>query len=166
MLYPLTLPLNPLLNLTARPATAADAVIMATLFNSSRSHFYQLGLPSAAVDLLLQQQYQLQQTSYYTHFPQACDYVFSHQGQVIGKLTLDMNSQAMHIVDLIFFPEHRGQGFGSGVLTALKQVAMAQPVPINLSVDSQNIRAKTLYLKHGFFTVSATASHEVMQWFE
>lgn len=166
MSVPLTLPLSPLLHVSARLATAADADAMAKLFNSSRSHFYQLGLPSAAVDLLLQQQYQLQQTSYYTHFPHACDYIFSHQGQVIGKLTLAISSQAMHIVDLIFFPEQQGQGFGSAVLTALKQLAVTQHIPIHLSVDNQNVRAKALYLKHGFFTVSTTSSHGAMQWCE
>ncbi|MGI2111935.1 hypothetical protein ACRN9C_21495 [Shewanella frigidimarina] len=71
--------LNPLLNLSVRPASDDDVFIMAELFYATRSDFYQLGLPQAAVDLILQQQYQLQQMSYKSQFPNSRDYILCCQ---------------------------------------------------------------------------------------
>ncbi|RPA58122.1 hypothetical protein EGC86_19095 [Shewanella frigidimarina] len=71
--------LNPLLNFSVRPASDDDVFIMAELFHATRSDFNQLGLPQTAVDLILQQQYQLQQMSYKSQFPSSRDYILCRQ---------------------------------------------------------------------------------------
>ncbi|MEM5506103.1 GNAT family N-acetyltransferase [Shewanella frigidimarina] len=156
--------LNPLLNLSVRPASDDDVFIMAELFYATRSDFYQLGLPQAAVDLILQQQYQLQQMSYKSQFPNSRDYILCCQAQVIGKLTLAINPECLHLIDLVLAPEARSKGFGSSVLDALKYDAKVEKVPIRLAVARDNPRAKALYLQQGFTLQDITETHESMQW--
>ncbi|WP_432345057.1 GNAT family N-acetyltransferase [Shewanella frigidimarina] len=121
---------NPLLNISVRPASDNDVFIMAQLFHSTRLDFYQLGLPKATVNMLLQQQYQLQQTSYQSQFPNSMDYILCRQAKVIGKLSLAINPEYLHLVDLVLAPEVRSKGFGSAVLEALKYDAKVWLVPI------------------------------------
>jgi ribosomal protein S18 acetylase RimI-like enzyme len=156
--------LNPLLNLSVRPASDDDVFIMAELFYATRSDFYQPGLPQAAVDLILQQQYQLQQMSYKSQFPNSRDYILCCQAQVIGKLTLAINPECLHLIDLVLAPEARSKGLGTAVLEALKQDAIAQKADIRLSVALDNPRAKALYLQQGFIIQSISQTHETMLW--
>jgi ribosomal protein S18 acetylase RimI-like enzyme len=156
--------LNPLLNISVRPASDDDVFIMAQLIYATRRDFYQLGLPKATVDMLLQQQYQLQQMSYKSQFPNSRDYILCRQAQVIGKLTLAINPEYLHLVDLVLAPEARSKGFGSAVLEALKHDAKVRLVPIRLSVALDNPRAKALYLQQGFTLISVSDTHESMQW--
>jgi ribosomal protein S18 acetylase RimI-like enzyme len=156
--------LNSLFGISIRHASDRDAIIMAELFYSTRCDFYQLGLPQMTVDMLLQQQYQLQQMSYKSHYPNAKDYILCQQSQVIGKLTLAVNPEYLHLVDLVLTPEIRGKGLGTAVLEALKQDAIVQRADIRLSVALDNPRAKALYLKEGFIVKTISETHQSMQW--
>jgi len=156
--------LNSLFGISIRHASDRDAIIMAELFYSTRCDFYQLGLPQMTVDMLLQQQYQLQQISYKSHYPNAKDYILCQQSEVIGKLTLAVNPEYLHLVDLVLAPEIRGKGLGTAVLEALKQDAIAQKADIRLSVALDNPRAKAFYLQQGFIIHSISQTHETMLW--
>ncbi|WP_434950130.1 GNAT family N-acetyltransferase [Shewanella sp. HL-SH4] len=156
--------LNPLLNICVRPASDDDVFIMAQLFYSTRSDFYQLGLPQVTVDMLLQQQYQLQQMSYKNQFPNVMDYILCRQAQVIGKLTLEVKPEYLWLVDLVIAPDSRSKGVGTAVLDALKQDAKGRQVPIYLSVAIDNPRSKALYYQQGFTIQGVTDTHESMQW--
>lgn len=156
--------INSLLGINVQLANDGDAAIMAELFYSTRPTFYQLGLPQTAVDILLLQQYRLQQMSYKSHFPRASDYILRLQTQVIGKLTLETGSQYMHLVDFVIAPDMRGKGFGSAVLEALKYDAKTLKTPIRLSVALDNPRAHALYLKQDFIVQAVSETHQSMQW--
>jgi ribosomal protein S18 acetylase RimI-like enzyme len=156
--------LNPLLGINVRLANDGDATVMAELFYSTRPTFYRLGLPNTTVDMLLLQQYRLQQMSYKSHYPSARDYILRLQTQVIGKLTLVTNPQYLHLVDFVIAPDIRGKGFGSAVLVALKHDAKTLQVPIRLSVALDNPRAEALYLKLGFIVQAVSEDHQNMRW--
>jgi ribosomal protein S18 acetylase RimI-like enzyme len=156
--------LNPLLGINVRLANDDDAEVMAALFYSTRPTFYRLRLPQTTVDMLLQQQYQLQQMSYKSHYPSAKDYILLVQTQVIGKLTLVTNPQYLHLVDFVITPDIRGKGFGSAVLEALKHDAETLQIPIRLSVALDNPRAQALYLKQGFIVQTVSETHQSMHW--
>jgi ribosomal protein S18 acetylase RimI-like enzyme len=157
-------PTKPLLEIEFTPANISDDLFMEQLFYSNKPFFYDLGLPPAAVEIMLAQQYQLQQTGYKIQFPNAATFIVRHQGQAIGKVMIDNNGHTIHIIDLAIIPQMRGRGFGSEILDGIKLNATRLGLPVCLSVDKDNVRAKRLYQNHGFCTADVSDSHEAMLW--
>ncbi|HEX5056963.1 MAG TPA: GNAT family N-acetyltransferase [Gammaproteobacteria bacterium] len=149
--------------LTLRPPRTADAAFMEGLFRSTREHFYySMPAPREHVDLLIAQQYRLQQAHYARQWPAARTLIIERSGMPIGKITLDEGETALHIVDFIIEPAARGQGYGTAMLQALQTTAKARR--ITLSVDRQNLPAKRLYLALGFRVDAVSETHEAMSW--
>lgn len=149
-------------NLTLRPATAADGVFMEELFRSTREQFYSMPMPRSQVDLLLAQQYRLQQASYVRLWPGAHTLIIERAGRGIGKIMLDENAAQVHIIDFVLESGMRGKGYGTTILRALQAAAGARR--IGLSVDRQNPGARKLYCSLGFQVEAASETHESMSW--
>jgi hypothetical protein len=75
--------------LVLRGAQAEDAAVMEQLFRSTRDYFHAMPIPPQYVDLLLAQQYQLQQASYARQLPRARTLIVEQAGAAIGTLMLD-----------------------------------------------------------------------------
>jgi RimJ/RimL family protein N-acetyltransferase len=148
--------------LTLRPATAADAVFMEELFRSTREHFHSMPMPRQQIDLLLAQQYRLQQASYAGQWPHARSMLIERFGKAIGKIVLDESAAGVHIVDFVLEPGIRGRGYGTAILKALQAAAGARRIA--LSVDRQNLGARKLYCSLGFRVEAASETHEAMAW--
>jgi ribosomal protein S18 acetylase RimI-like enzyme len=156
--------LNLRIGLSVNAANANDCLFMAQLFYSTKTCFYELGLPSEVVEIMLEQQYRLQQDSYREQYPNANTYIMFYHQQAVGKVMLDISEYRIHLVDFIIIPSMRGRGFGSAILEVIKQEAMKRHLPVSLSVESENTQAKKLYLQHGFELESCSGSHEAMLW--
>lgn len=156
--------LNPLTGLSIKPAKANDNLFMAELFYSTKTFFYELGLPLDVAQSMLEQQYRLQQVSYREQYPNAIIYILCYQQQAVGKLMLDTNEHRVHLVDFIIAPSMRGRGLGSAILEAVKLEARQRQLPVHLSVESENTQAKSLYLRHGFQFQSRSDTYESMRW--
>ncbi len=154
--------LNPGYGLGFRPAQAADGIFTEELFRSTREHFYSLPMPWEHIDLLLAQQYRLQQASYARQWPDARTMIIERAGQGIGKIVLDESTADMRIIDFVLDPGMRGQGYGTAILQALQ--AAAGERRIGLSVDRQNLAARKLYLGLGFAVEAVSETHESMSW--
>jgi ribosomal protein S18 acetylase RimI-like enzyme len=157
-------PTKSLLEIEFTPEKISDALFMVQLFNSTKPFFYELGLPLGAVEIMLAQQYQLQQTGYKIQFPNAATFILRHHGQAIGKVMIDNNGHTIHIIDLAIIPQMRGRGFGSVILDCIKLNATRLGLPVCLSVNKDNVRAKRLYQNHGFCTADVSDTHESMFW--
>lgn len=149
-------------DLTLRPSTAADEAFMEELFRSTREQFYSMPLPRSQVDLLLAQQYRLQQASYVRLWPGAYTLIIERAGHGIGKIMLDESATQVHIIDFVLETAMRGKGYGTAILLGLQ--AAAGERRIGLSVDRQNPGARRLYLAHGFRVEAASDTHESMSW--
>ncbi|MCU7986424.1 GNAT family N-acetyltransferase [Shewanella sp. SW24] len=160
MLGELNLPIG----LSVKAANTNDSLFMAQLFYSTKTFFYELGLSCEVVETMLEQQYRLQEASYREQYPNANTYILFYHQQAVGKVMLDISEYKIHIVDLIIIPGMRGQGFGSVILEAIKQEALKRHLPVGLSVEAENTRAKKLYLQHGFKFESCSETHELMRW--
>ncbi|HEY0891902.1 MAG TPA: GNAT family N-acetyltransferase [Cellvibrio sp.] len=141
-----------------------DQAFAEALFFSTREFFYQMPLPKAQVDLLIKQQFILQQASYGTSFPLAETFIIHLFAEPIGKLILNNTPDSLHVIDIAFMPAMRNRGYGSGILRALKRLADQAGRPVRLAVDQQNTRAKKLYLKLGFALSESSASHDTLLW--
>ncbi|MFV7639247.1 GNAT family N-acetyltransferase [Shewanella algae] len=153
---------TPQSQLSASMATAADTAFIQKVFNSCRSYFLHLGLPEEMAQVLLLQQFQLQQAWFQNHYPNAITQILRVQEQAAGILTLNMGTEALHILDMAFLPEYRGQGLGSELLNAIQ--SLAQLKAVSLMVARDNPQAKKLYLNKGFVTQNVTETHEWMRW--
>ncbi|MGL4750443.1 MAG: GNAT family N-acetyltransferase, partial [Shewanella sp.] len=83
--------LNPLTGLSVQPANANDNLFLAELFYSTKTFFYELGLPAGIAQSMLEQQYRLQQVAYQEQYPNAITYILFYQRQAVGKVMIDIN---------------------------------------------------------------------------
>lgn len=160
MLDQLALPFG----LDLRPAVDDDRHFSEAVFFSARDYFYQLPLDARQVEMLLKQQFELQQASYAASFPSAELYIIELHRQAIGKLMVSTNVDHLLIIDIALMGEMRGRGYGSALLRALKSRASECGLHLQLSVDQQNARAKKLYLGLGFRLVDSSATHDRLYW--
>lgn len=147
-----------------RIARAEDRVFMEQLFRSTREYLYLMNMPRQCVDILVTQQYQLQLASYQKQWPDATVLIIQLFAEEIGKIILNRNESAVHIVDVAFLPGWRGKGYGKTLLRAIQAVAAQQQVPVKLSVDRHNLLAKKLYLTLGFRVTGSSDTHDSMAW--
>lgn len=151
-------------NLALRPSQANDEAFLERVFRSAREDLLQLNLPGNMLELMLRQQYQLQQQAYSRQWPDACSWIIQAMGLPVGKIMLAQHQQAVHIVDIAFLPEERSKGRGSVLLKELQLVVAQHQLCLSLAVDNRNWRARKLYESLGFVTSGSTATHDFMQW--
>jgi ribosomal protein S18 acetylase RimI-like enzyme len=141
-----------------------DDAFLFPLFCSTRTEFSLLPLPPQQLELLLQQQYRLQQAGYAAQYPLAVTLVIEYQSVNIGKIVINKSNASVHVVDFAIVPQYRGCGYGSVILESVKAYAHINGATVCLSVDRQNVRARQLYLRLGFQSSEVTETHEWLLW--
>lgn len=150
--------------LRLRELQPQDQAFAEALFFSTREFLYQMPMAKAQVDLLIKQQFILQQASYGTSFPLAETFIIQLFAEPIGKLILNNTPDSLHVIDIAFMPAIRNKGYGSSILRALKHLADQTGRPMRLAVDQQNTRAKKLYLALGFKIMDSSDTHDTLLW--
>lgn len=153
---------DPLLNL--RPETAHDADFLALLFRSTREDLLQLPLPEAMLDNLIAMQFNAQQGSYREHYPDAQFSIVEKSREPIGQLIAHDGDAAIRLVFIALLPNERNQGHGRCLLQALQALATTAKKTLTLSVSTQNMGAKRLYLSLGFEVSHDAGTHLEMIW--
>ena len=143
-----------------------DEIFLQKLFRLTRPHLTQIPMPAEFVEALIQQQYDLQKSSYGRHFPGCGHFLVLRHQEPIGRmmLYLDAEQTSLRLVDISLLPQWCGQGYGSALLWSLQSLAQKNKWQLVLSVDHQNWRAKKLYDSLGFQLEGASATHAVMTW--
>lgn len=147
-----------------RLASGSDQPFMEDLFRSAREYFYLMPLSKQQVELLLKQQFVLQQSSYRTNFPHAVTFVIEFNGADVGKIMLNKTAGVVHLIDIILASKIRSKGYGSQILCAIKAFAEKKNYQVKLSVDQQNRRARKLYLALGFCVIASSDTHDTLIW--
>jgi RimJ/RimL family protein N-acetyltransferase len=145
-----------------RSAQAVDGAYMEELFRSARGYLYAMPMPRQHIDLLVAQQYQLQQAAYARQWPAAQTMIIERLGQAIGKIVLDESTTVVHIIDFVLESGMRGKGYGTAIVQTVQ--ATAGKRRLRLSVDRQNLPAKKFYLGLGFQVDAISDTHESMIW--
>jgi ribosomal protein S18 acetylase RimI-like enzyme len=135
-----------------RLAAPADAPFLRDLHKSARAaDFAAAGLPRAALDMLLEQQYRAQTAGYAAQFPDAGSLIILHRDEPVGRLMLLAGDAGWHVIDILLLPSARGQGIGTDVLEAIARAATeAGAHKVTLSVLFSNAGARRLYARLGF----------------
>jgi RimJ/RimL family protein N-acetyltransferase len=150
---------------TLRVAKIEDQAFSEALFCSTREYLYLMPIPKPQVDVLLKQQFVLQQSSYSQRFPDAVNFIVEFNDEPIGKITLNKSNGELHIIDMVLAQKVRNKGHGTRMLSAIQLLAKKQKYQLKLAVDQQNIRAKKLYLRLGFTITESSDTHDTMIWF-
>lgn len=138
---------------TLRVADERDHSFMTALFRSVKPHLLMIDLPMQQRELLVDHQYQLQQNTYKMQWPCAVTFIVQYRGESIGKVVLHEELDLLHIIDIALTPAHRGQGYGTAMLTAFSNMADQHTIRLRLSVERNNCGAKKWYLALGFEVV-------------
>lgn len=153
-----------LIDLTLRPKIEQDNAFLERLHRSTRPDLLQLGLPDPLLENLIQMQFNAQQTSYRTQFPNAEHSIIETKGEAIGYLIVNTNDEAIRLVYIALLPQARNQGYGRHLLKILQTEATNTNKPLGLSVDPQNAPAKHLYLSSGFQVKHDDGANLEMIW--
>ncbi len=144
---------------TLRTASADDRPFLARLFAACcADDFAPLGEPTAAQ--LLKAQFGLQYDSYHEQFDPAGDHIILVRSEPIGRIWVNSNGGAWHLVDIAVLPEHRGHGVASTLLRDLIDQAKVNSATVSLYVRTDNIGAQRLYQRLGF-TVTETVGSDL-----
>ena len=148
-----------------RLAQVNDEFFFCSLFCSARPELSVLPLPQEQLEALIRQQYEWQQKSYASQYPNATRWVIEVDSEAVGKIMFAHSDAGVHIVDFIVAPLNRGYKIGSTILIALQNYVDIGDTSLSLSVERQNSRAKQLYQRLGFSLSQSTDTHEQMIWF-
>ncbi|MGA7220085.1 MAG: GNAT family N-acetyltransferase [Candidatus Sulfotelmatobacter sp.] len=111
----------------------------------------------------LRMQYEAQRSSYRTQSPGAEYFVILCDGSPAGRLTVDREPGKIHIVDIAFVPEFRGQGIGTALMRAIQREASQAGKSVDLYVERFN-PALRWYERMGFEVVSGGPIYLEMAW--
>lgn len=135
-----------------RRENEADLDFLKQLHFSRRAHeFSQLGLPQAALDALLEQQFWAQQRHYRSVYSKGefLIVMLAPDGEPVGRLCLNRDASEILVVDIAVLPAQRNKGLGSALLKAVLVEADAKKCAVGLHVDPRS-PALRLYQRLGF----------------
>lgn len=147
-----------------RPATMpVDEPFLRELYFSTREDLYGLFSDPAQMQGLLSMQYTAQALSYDRQFPEARHEIVLLDDQPVGRMIVDLNDDAMWIVDIALLPNSRNQGIGTILLNRRLAECSDRRVPCFLQVLGTN-PARSLYERSGFVIQSDDGVRLLMKW--
>jgi ribosomal protein S18 acetylase RimI-like enzyme len=137
------------LTVILRPVGDGDEAFMRALYATTRTAELDL-LPAGMRATFADSQYGLQRRHYLAHHPGATWSVVELDGLAVGRFVVDRTVDPWLLVDIAIRPEHRDQGVGTVLLTALRDEATLMAKNVVLTVWSSNHAARKLYGRVGF----------------
>ena len=146
-----------------RPATPADRALLLRIFSSTREEeMAATGWPARRRRDFLESQFRAQQRHFSQAYPKARLLVLERGGEPVGRLYWHWLADELRLIDIAILPAWRGQGLGTQLVTALRQLAWDHGRPIGLHVEAAN-PAQRLYQRLGFSLTGQTGGHLRMQ---
>jgi len=108
-------------------------------------------------------QFNAQSADYQANYPQAQFSIIERDGTPVGRLIVDRQEKAIHIIDIALLPEGRGAGIGTRFLRGLMEEARLSGRSLSIHVEKFN-RALQLYLRLGFRPIEDKGIYLLMQW--
>ncbi len=120
--------------------------------------------PEEARIAFLDQQYNFQRIHYDRNYPAAVWGIVEVAGEPAGRLYLQYAGQDLRIIDVAFLPPFRNQGIGTGLLTAVQELARGlSATKASIHVE-QNNPALRLYQRLGFEIVLPRPPYYLLEW--
>lgn len=150
--------------ITRRPVRDADRAFLLQLYAETRADLAALPLPDPALRQMLEMQFDAQAQAHAQGFPGHTWEILMLAGAEVGQIRVARPLHEIRAIDLSLLETARGQGSGSHVLRALQAEAEAAGLPLRLSVEHGNPRARALYERLGFLPEGDRGTHLAMVW--
>ncbi|MDR3409574.1 MAG: GNAT family N-acetyltransferase [Formivibrio sp.] len=158
---PVQLPPAVASQIALRPIVDSDMAFLFQLYASTRAEEKALcEWNEKPWSEFLQMQFSLQQAQYSKNHPQANFYLITKSDVSIGRMYVEREIGAIHLIDISLLPEYRLHGIGSVMIKRLIEEAGAEHMPVTLRVQKNNL-ALDFYQRLGF----QIAGDEGVFWF-
>jgi ribosomal protein S18 acetylase RimI-like enzyme len=85
-------------------------------------------------------------------------------GEAVGRLRIVRDGHRVELAGLQLRPVVQGRGIGTAIIEDLKSEAASAGVPLELSVEHDNPRARVLYERLGFVKIGEDAKEARLRW--
>jgi len=151
-------------SLNNRPVCPEDETFIFHLFASKWvEHLANWDWNLEKKEKFLRLQFQAQQHSYQTQFPNREHRIVLKANKPIGSILIINNADHICLADIDLLPCHRNQGIGTLLIQNLLTEAANSRKSVYLQVEKLN-PAIQLYKRLGFMETEDTGTHFVMEW--
>ncbi len=85
-------------------------------------------------------------------------------GEGVGRLRVTRDDKGMELSGIQLRPHVQGRGIGTRIIEELQSEAAGTGLPLDLSVEHDNSRARMLYERLGFVEISRDAAEARLRW--
>ena len=85
-------------------------------------------------------------------------------GEAVGRLRVVRDGERVELAGIQLRPRVQGRGIGTSIIGELKAEATRAGLPLELSVEHDNPRARTLYERLRFVKIGANAKEARFRW--
>ena len=96
--------------------------------------------------------------------PNSTTSVIELGGEAVGRLRVVREAQRLELSGIQLYPRVQGRGIGTALVEALKSEAATSGLPLELSVEHDNPRARALYERLGFEKIGQDAKEARFRW--
>ena len=151
-------------SIVLREAIADDLPFLAHLYRDTRRQELEgWGWPREQQEWFLQMQFDARQRSYETAFLDAENSLICMEGVPVGRLLVNREPSALHLIDIALLEEYRNQGIGSLLIGQLQKECTKEGGTLRLQVLEGN-PAIRLYRRLGFAETGIEAMYLQMTW--
>ncbi|UTW59416.1 hypothetical protein KFE96_03660 [Kordiimonas sp. SCSIO 12603] len=153
--------------ITARPARRGDKDFLAKLYRANRDDIRLAEGETDYLENIIEMQLEAQINGYGDQFPNALYLVLEKNGSRIGRVTFDIGSVELRLIDLDFIKKAKNKGYGSGIIIWMMQTAAKIKKPALVPARRDNQLLLRFLHKYGY-TEESTMSDDVfarMIWF-
>ncbi|MBC3936782.1 GNAT family N-acetyltransferase [Undibacterium sp. CY7W] len=148
--------------ITLRPVNEGDFPFLLTVYGSIREdELMQTGWSEQEKLGFIQMQFDAQHRAY-SGYPDTEFLVIAYAGADVGRLYLQHQKNALHIVDISLLKEYRRRGIGHTLLSGLFAKANSQGKVVQIHVEKNN-PARKLYAELGFQPVADKGLYLLMR---
>jgi GNAT superfamily N-acetyltransferase len=90
--------------------------------------------------------------------------VIELDGAPVGRLRVIRDGRCVELSGIQLLPRVQGGGIGTAIIAALKSEAVTAGLPLELSVENDNPRARQLYQRLGFEVIGEGAEETRLRW--
>jgi ribosomal protein S18 acetylase RimI-like enzyme len=149
--------------ITLRPAEPGDDDLLLRLYASTRAaEMTHVPWTPEQKDVFVNMQFVAQKQHYGAVYPNADHRIICWKEQPAGRLYLDRNDDAFHILDITVLPELRNTGIGSQVLRGVMEEARTAGKPVTIFVETYNPSVR-LFERLGFRQARTEGIHYLLQ---
>jgi len=147
-----------------RARTPADTAFLREVYGGTRAEeLARVPWSEEQKAAFVEQQFAAQAAQYDAAHPDASFLVIELAGERVGRLYVDRDDAAIHVIDIALLPAHRGRGIGGMLLAELLAEARASKRAVRIYVERFN-PARRLYDRLGFVALEVHGVYDLMEW--